>query len=187
MEYLFELLDKNASAIFGVSGTIIGFFGNYILQKLSRKHEIIKEEAKEYFKEKRNLITKSIRLISDYEYRIKTLHDLIEDENGIPIAELKKEDVFEEYFLLIFEYLHANRFYLEKETILKLDKLVEIYHLYKLNKKVIIAELDGKDIALEISKLKLKLFEDAQVLFNTLKEQITFNEITNYKKMIGQN
>ena len=102
MEYLYCFLEKEASAIFGVIGIILGFFGNYILQKLNRKYEITKDEAKEYFKEKRNLLTQTIRLISDYEFKIKTLHNFSEDDNGIPIAELNKEDVFEKYFLLIF-------------------------------------------------------------------------------------
>lgn len=186
MEYLYCFLDKNASALFGAVGAIFGFLGNYILQRLNRKHEITKEIAKEYFKEKSDVLRKATQLSINYQFKLETLHDFIEDENGIPIAELKKEDVYVKYFLLIFEYLHANRFYLEEDTIVKLDKLVDFYHAYKLDEKVIISERDKKDIADELKKLKEKLFQDTQVLFNGLKEQIKFKEIKNFKDKIGQ-
>jgi len=181
MTDIIDLIDKHASAIFGVIGTVIGFVGNYFLQKWNQKFEITKDVAKEYYKDKKNVLTKAIQLISDYETKLRTLHDFIEDENGMPIGEIKKEDIFAKYFELIFEYLHSHRFYLEEETIKKLDKLVDFYHKYKLDVKVIISERDAEDISTEIARRKLKLFEDAKVLFNELKEQIKFDEMKNFK------
>jgi len=186
MEWIYCFLDKNASAIFGVIGVIFGFLGNYFLQSLNRKYEIMKEEAKEYFKKKRNVLTKTAQLSADYQFKLETLHDFTEDENGIPIGVVKKEDVYVKYFLLIFEYLHVNRFYLEENTIIKLDELVGYYHKYKLAEKVIISEKDEDDIADELEELKEKLFEATQVLFNGLIEQIKFKEIKNFKAKIGE-
>ena len=99
----------------------------------------------------------------------------------MPIGEIKKEDIFAKYFELIFEYLHSHRFYLEEETIKKLDKLVDFYHKYKLDVKVIISERDAEDISTEIARRKRKLFEDTRVLFNELKEQIKFDEMKKFK------
>lgn len=187
MQLFWDFMNKNASALFGVLGTVLGFAGNYILQKLNRKHEITKKEAKEYFKEKRNVLTKAIRLIADYEFKMNTLYDFVEDNNGVPIRQLQIEDVFAKYFELIFEYLHSNRFYLEEQTIEKLDRLVDIYHLYKLDTKVIISEQDDSDIPNAILSRKQQLFSDAQVCFNELKEQVKFDEIRNFQAKIGQN
>jgi len=178
---IIDFLDKQSSAIFGGIGALFGFFSTYWLKKLDHKYEITKDESKEYFKEKRTVLGKILQYISDYETELKTLHDFIENENGQPIRELKQEDVFEKYFLLIFEYLHSHRFYLNNETIKKLDELVDLYHSYKLDIKVIKSELPPEIMFNEITKRKQKLFIDAQVLFNELKEQIKFGEIKNFK------
>jgi hypothetical protein len=187
---IINLIDKHASTIFSiisaVIGTLFGFFSNYWFKKLDNKFEITKEISKEYYKDKKNIIEKTLQLISDYETKLATLHDFIEDENGIPIKELKKEDIFTKYFLLIFEYLHSHRFYLENETIVKLDKLVDLYHHYKLDIKFITSELDPEDIPTEIETRNQKLFEDANVLFNELKEQIKFGEMKNLKAKMEQ-
>jgi len=184
---MMNFFTDNASAIFGILGTVVGFFGNYFLQRKNQKFEVTKDVAKDYYKDKKNILTKSLQLISDYETKIETLHDYIEDANGVPTRELKKEDVFAKYFLLIFEYLHSYRFYLENETIIKLDRLVNFYHLYTLDIKVIISERDPDDIPNEVATRKQKLFEDAKVLFNGLKEQIKFDEMKNFKAKLEQN
>ena len=189
MTNIIDLIDKHASAIFSIGSAIIGalfgFFSNYWFKKLDNRFEITKDVAKEYYKDKQNVLTKALQLISDYETKIETPHNFIEDENGIPIRMLKKEDVFAKYFELIFEFLHSHRFYLEGETIKKLDKLVDSYHEYKLDVKVIESELDPEDISAEIVKRKQKLFKDTEVSFNGLKEQIKFDEIQNFKAKLG--
>ena len=180
MEIL-DFIDKQASAIFGILGTVIGFFGNYFLQKINQKFEITKDVAQDYYKGKKIVLTKTLQLISNYEFEIKTLHDFIEDDKGVPIGMFKKEDIYTNHFLLIFEYLHSNRIYLEDETIKKLDNLVSFYHNYILHTKVIKSEMDPDDMILAIESEKQKLFDETEVLFNGLLEQIKFDEIKNFK------
>jgi hypothetical protein len=188
---IIDLIDKHASAIFSILsaslGALFGFFSNYWFKKLDNKFEVTKDIAKNYYKEKQKVLTTTLQLISDYETKLETLHDFIEDDNGVTIKELKKEDIFVKYFLLVFEYLHSHRLYLEDETIIKLDKLVNFYHLYKLDFKVIKSERDTEDIATEIATLKEKLFKDTKVLFNGLKEQVKFDEMIKFKAKMEQN
>ena len=183
---ILELIDNHASAIFGIIGTIIGFIGNFILQKWNQKFEVTKEVAKEYYQQKKNVLEKALQLISDNETKIKTLYDFFEDEYGRLVSEVKKEDIYAKYFLLIFEYLHSHRLYLEDETITKLDKLVGFYHSYKLDIKVIVSELNSGDRTNEIASKKEKLFQDTEILFNGLKEEIKFDEIRNFKEKLEQ-
>ena len=53
MTDIIDLIDKHASAIFGVIGTVIGFVGNYFLQKWNQKFEITKDVAKNIIKIKK--------------------------------------------------------------------------------------------------------------------------------------
>ena len=151
MEWI-DLVDKHASAIFGGIGTIVGLISTYYFKKLDRKYDVSKEEAKEYFKQQREVLNKALQLISEYETTIKTLHDYYENENGVPIKIFTKNDIYEKYFLKIFEYLNANRFYLEEGTIKKLDSLKKDYYTYFLDKKIIISEFNNEDIATKLEK-----------------------------------
>ena len=167
-----DLLDKYASAIFGAIGTIVGFLSNYFFKKLDRKYEISKEEAKEYLKQQIKVLNKILQLISKYEITIETLHDYYDDEFGVPIKMIKKEDIYEKYFLEIFEYLDSNRFYLEKDIVKKLNSIRKDYYSYILNKKVIISEYDNEDIYKELEKIRILLIKETEKNLNKLIEQI---------------
>ena len=167
-----DLVDKHASAIFGVIGAIGGFFSNYFFKKLDRKYEISKEEAKEYLKQQIKVLNKILQLISKYEITIETLHDYYDDEFGVPIKLITKEDIYEKYFLEIFEYLDSNRFYLEKDIVKKLNSISKDYYSYILNKKVIISEYDNEDIYKELEKIRILLIKETEKNLNKLIEQI---------------
>jgi len=177
-----DLLDKHASAIFGGIGAIFGFFSNYFFKKIDRKYDISKEEAKEYFKQQREVLNKALQLISEYETTIKTLHDYYENENGMPVKIFTKNDIYEKYFLKIFEYLNANRFYLEEDTIKKLDSIKKDYYTYFLDKKVIISEFNNKDMATELEKKINILVQESEKKFNGLTDQIKMRDSKNFKE-----
>jgi len=183
---LLDFMDKHASAIFGVIGTAVGFMGNAILQKWNQKFEVTKDIAKEYYKDKKIVLTKALQLISDYETSMETLHDFIDDEHGVPVKILKKEDVFAKYFKLIFEYLHVHRLYLNSETIKKLDLLKNNYHNYILESKFITSEMDNEDMSMSFDKLNEKLYQDARINFHKLIEEIKYDEIKNLKEKLEQ-
>ena len=92
LNHLISFMDNHASAIFGAIGAIFGFLTNYFFKKFDRKNEISKEEAKEYFKQKRIVLNESLKLISKYELIIETLHDFYEDNNGVPVKMITKEE-----------------------------------------------------------------------------------------------
>lgn len=181
-----DFLDKNSSAIFGLIGTIVGFAGNYFLQKRNHKFEVIKDESKRYFKQKRNVLNNSLKLFTEYETKIETLHDFIEDEYGVPIGIVKKEDIFAKYFKHIYEYLDSNRIFLDEKTIQKLNNLTQHYYNYILATKVIISEYNDEDIAASIGTENEKLFKMARFHFNQLIEEIKYVEIKNFKEKMEQ-
>ena len=137
---MMNFFTDNASAIFGILGTVVGFFGNYFLQRKNQKFEVTKDVAKDYYKNKKNILVKSLQLIADYESTLNTLHNFIEDDRGVPIREVTKEDIYAKYFILIFEYLHSHRLYLEDETINQLNNLVDSYHSYQMDINIIVTE-----------------------------------------------
>jgi len=182
MEFL-NFLNQQASAIFGILGTILGFSGNYFLQKINQKFEIKKEISKEYYFKKKYVLTEILKMILEYEVKLKTLFDFEKDDNGMYIRKITKEDVYSEYFELIFEYLHLNRLYLEKSIIEILDKLSEFYYLYKLNQKVI-DEIDDDVKNKEIVNNKKQLFNNTKNLFDDLINKLKIIEIERFKNQL---
>lgn len=185
MDYI-DLLDKNTSAIFGILGAIVGFFSDFFIKKLDRKNEISKEEAKEYFKQKRIVLNESLRLISEYEMTMNTLYDYFHNENGVPIEIVTKEDIYRKYFLKIFGYLHANRFYLEVDTIEKLDILKKYYYDFIVGERIILSEYHDDKIPQRLIDLKINLYKETLIKFNNLNEEIKYDEVQEFKKKVSK-
>ena len=181
---IIDLLDKHASAIFGAIGAIFGFFSNYFVKKLDRRNEISKEESKEYFKQKRLVLNESLKLISEYELTIETLHDYSTDDSGVPIKIVTKEDIYEKYFLKIFGYLHANRLYLEKDTIKKLDILKRSYYEYIVGKKIILEEYNDVETPKSLENLTKNLFDTTYKEFNSLNEEVKYDEVQGFRQKV---
>lgn len=185
-----NFIQENTSAIFGLLGTIVGgigtFFSTYFFKKSDRKNEISKEEAKGYFKQKRIVLNESLRLISEYKMTMNTSYDYFHNENGVPIKALTKEEIYSKYFLKIFEYLHANRFYLEDDTIKKLDNLQKNYYNFILEQKVILEEYNDDDKFQGVMDLQIKLYSETLKEFNSLNEEIKYNEIQNFKDKVSK-
>ena len=181
---IIDLLDKHASAIFGAIGAIFGFSSNYFLKKYERKNEISKEEAKEYFKQKRIVLNESLRLISEYEITRETLHDFYYDNNDVPIKIVTKEDIYRKYFLKIFGYLHANRFYLEEDTIKKLDLLKVDYYNFIVREKIILNESNDDEIPDSLETLIRNLYSETYRNFNILNEEIKYDEVKEFKSKV---
>jgi len=181
-----DLLDKHASAIFGAIGTVVGFLSNYFFNKLERKNEISKEEAKEYFKQKRIVLNESLRLISEYEITSEILHDFHYDNNGVPIEIVTKEDIYRKYFLKIFEYLDANRFYLEDNTIQKIDNLKKSYYDFLVKEKIILNEHHDDEIPQGLMDLKINLYKETLTKLNILNEKIKYDEVQKFKNKVSK-
>ena len=180
-----DLLDKHASAIFGGIGAIFGFFSSYFFKKIDRKYDISKEEAKEYFKQQREVLNKALQLISEYEISKETRFDFYEDDYGVPIAEVTKEDIYTQYFLKIFEYLNINRLYLEEDSIKKLDVLKKYYYAHILDIKVIISKnQDEKDISKELNEKKVILVKETEEKFNRLIDQIKYRDALIFQEKV---
>ena len=173
-----NFIQENTSAIFGLLGTILGgvgtFFSTYFFKKYERKNEISKEEAKEYFKQKRFVLNETLKLISEYEMTKETLHDYYNDENGVPIKIVTKEDIYKKYFLKIFRYLHVNRFYLEEDTIEKLDILKVDYYNFIVGEKVVLNEYHDDEIPDLLETLTRNLYSKTYKNFNILNEEIKY-------------
>ena len=180
-----DLLNNHASAIFGAIGAIFGFFTNYFFKKFDRKNEISKEETKEYFKQKRIVLNESLKLISKYQLTIETLHDYYENDYGLPIKIVTKEDIYKKYFLKIFSYLHSHRLYLEESTIEKLDVLKKPYYDFIVQQKIIIAEYDKDEIAESLKNLTSKLYIHTHYNFNVLNEAIKYNELKEFRQRVS--
>jgi len=178
----------NTSAIFGLLGTIVGgigtFFSTYFFKKYDRKNEISKEESKEYFKQKRIVLNESLKLISKYELTIETLHDYYENDNGVPIKIVTKEDIYKKYFLKIFSYLHSHRLYLENSTIEKLNVLKKAYFNFIVSQKIILVEYNDDEITKSLEYLKKDLYTETLKEFNSLNEKIKYDEVQLFKDKI---
>ena len=172
------------NAIIGLIGVILGgvitFFSNFWLKKKDFKNEI----SKEYYKEKRSVISKALEMVYDYEKEIKTLFGYYEDENGIPEKEINKEDVFEKYLSSLITYLNVNRIYLEKDTLKKFNVLYEFYYQYSLKIKIIKSEYPNDIQLKKITEEKENLYNQTNILLNELNEMIKFDEVDKIKGKI---
>ena len=186
--YMENFILENTSAIFGLLGTIVGgigtFFSTYFFKKYDRKNEISKEEAKEYFKQKRIVLNESLKLISKYELIIETLHDFYEDNNGVPVKMITKEDIYSKYFLKIFGYLHSHRLYLEEDTIKRLDSLKKDYFNFLIGKKIILVEFNDDEKYKSLESLKNNLYTQTVQNFDGLNKKIKYDEIQLFKNKV---
>jgi len=173
----YDIIKQTIPAIIGLIGVILGL-------TIGKKRDIKNEISKEYYKEKRSVISKALEIIYDNEKSIETLFGYYEDKNSIPVKEITKEDVFEKYLSSLATYLNVNRIYLEKDTLKKLNTLIKFYYQYSLNIKVIKSEY-LKNIQLKkITVEKEKLYNHANKLFNELNEMIKYYEVDKIKGKI---
>lgn len=177
---LIGLISDNSSALFGGIGAIFGFYSNSILKKMDYNNDIKKEEAKDYLKKQISIFNILLKLNSEYKVKSETLFEFIEDENGIPIKKAIKEDIYEIYFLKVFNIIDENQFYLTDNILTMTNKIRKEYHKHILSMKVNQTEDTDKTN----QKLKEILMTDTTKNFNLLLKVIV-SEHTNIKEKLG--
>lgn len=175
LNHLIDVLDNNFSLISMVIGAMLGFFSQLYLNKINQKNEITKELSKEYIRTKMDVLGKAVELFQEYELKMKTemptyYYDDIWD---ICVEENNEEIIYWCYFLKVIEYLNKNRFYLDEETIKKLDVIkIKYYYDYKLELNYVINEFSPDDMHEGVLKLQKKLYNKSKKEFEELNKQI---------------
>jgi len=185
MEKIFEYIKTTEfliAILSGIGGLLIYWMKKIIDEKYkSKNHEKGYQDALE---EKKKFIKEMIEIIENFEFRKKDL-GLINDENGVPIAEETIENIYAEYFVEIFERLNEDKVYLGKDTFKKLESLKGNYMDYMSSRNIINDNYSDDESIFALKKLNEELLEKTSFDFNGLLENIKYKEQEDIQKKLG--
>lgn len=170
-----------------LGGNGVGGILTYWVKKIIDKKYESKNHEKGYqnaLEQKKNIVSNVIKMIDEFKFRKKNL-GLIDDENGVPIAEETIENIYVEYFIKIFEKLKHDKLYLSEKTLKNIEVLETDYSDYSDIKNKIMGEYHDNEKSQAIKKINEDFLDKTSFKFNTLIESITYNERRDIQEKLG--